>query len=254
MRFNFLTLPDYSSVALSGAIEVLCLANQLCRQPVYSWELVSLNGASVRASNGQCVEPTAAVSKVAPADIIFVCKCTHADSSLAEEALRSLQPDARQVMLDSLGEGVDLLLTLIREQQGEAIASEISCRLNLCRVRGLQNPQTLPTKASAGAYRQNLMEVIDLMETNLNEPLPLDDISRLVGISLRQIERQFRTHLGDTPSKYYLRKRLQKARNLLLQTAMPVMAVSQACGFESSQHFSKRYRRFFGKAPSEERL
>lgn len=257
MRFIFLTLPDYSQVALSSAIDVLCLANQLGRRPVYSWQLASLDGVPVPASNGQCMEPTVAVSEVSsevssdaePVDIIFVC-----GGSRTEQALVASQHNAkRHVRLDSVDAGVDVLLTLIREQQGAGVASRISFHLNLCRVHGFQKPQTLPNLATLGAYRENLMEAVALMDSNLDEPLPLEDISRLVGTSLRQIERLFKIHLGDTPSQYYLRKRLDKARHLLLQTAMPVTQVSLACGFESSQHFSKRYRLFFGKAPSHER-
>jgi transcriptional regulator GlxA family with amidase domain len=40
---------------------------------------------------------------------------------------------------------------------------------------------------------------------------------------------------------------------LLLQTAMPIMDITTACGFQSPPHFSKCYRMQFGYPPSEER-
>jgi transcriptional regulator GlxA family with amidase domain len=47
--------------------------------------------------------------------------------------------------------------------------------------------------------------------------------------------------------------RLRRARELLLQTAMPIMDITTACGFQSPPHFSKCYRMQFGHPPSEER-
>jgi transcriptional regulator GlxA family with amidase domain len=47
--------------------------------------------------------------------------------------------------------------------------------------------------------------------------------------------------------------RLRRARELLLQTAMPIMDITTACGFQSPPHFSKCYRIKFGYPPSAER-
>jgi len=47
--------------------------------------------------------------------------------------------------------------------------------------------------------------------------------------------------------------RLRRARDLLLQTAMPVMDITTACGFQSPPHFSKCYRSHYGYPPSAER-
>jgi transcriptional regulator GlxA family with amidase domain len=55
------------------------------------------------------------------------------------------------------------------------------------------------------------------------------------------------------PKRYYLEMRLRRARELLLQTAMPIMDITTACGFQSPPHFSKCYRNQFGYPPSVER-
>jgi transcriptional regulator GlxA family with amidase domain len=47
--------------------------------------------------------------------------------------------------------------------------------------------------------------------------------------------------------------RLRRARELLLQTAMPIMDITAACGFQSPPHFSKCYRSQYGYPPSAER-
>ena len=55
------------------------------------------------------------------------------------------------------------------------------------------------------------------------------------------------------PKRYYLEMRLRRARELLLQTAMPIMDITAACGFQSPPHFSKCYRNQYGYPPSAER-
>ena len=100
---------------------------------------------------------------------------------------------------------------------------------------------------------QNLIEAAALMEANLEEPLSLDEIAALVGVSRRQIERLFKRYVGEVPTKYYLDMRLRRARGLLLQTAMSIMDIAVACGFQSPPHFSKCYRNMFGHTPSAER-
>ncbi|MGH8136290.1 MAG: helix-turn-helix domain-containing protein, partial [Steroidobacteraceae bacterium] len=73
-------------------------------------------------------------------------------------------------------------------------------------------------------------------------------------LSRRQIERLFRRYLNSVPKQYYLKMRLRRARELLLQTALPIMDITTCCGFQSPPHFSKCYRKQFGHPPSAERL
>ena len=91
------------------------------------------------------------------------------------------------------------------------------------------------------------------MEANIEEPLATDDIANLVGISRRQLERQFKQYLGSVPSRYYLELRLQRARQLLLDTNHSIVQVGLMCGFSSGSHFSTAYGALFGITPREER-
>jgi AraC family transcriptional regulator, glycine betaine-responsive activator len=108
-------------------------------------------------------------------------------------------------------------------------------------------------QARIGLFHENLIEAAALMEANIEEPLSLDEITALVGVSRRQIERLFMRYVGQVPTKYYLDMRLRRARELLLQTAMSIMQVAVACGFHSPAHFSNCYRMLLGYTPSGER-
>jgi AraC-like DNA-binding protein len=63
----------------------------------------------------------------------------------------------------------------------------------------------------------------------------------------------FQKYLQCTPSRYYLRLRLIRARQLLKQTSLSIVELAYVCGFASTPHFSKCYREHFGVPPSDER-
>src|SRR5260370_32207834 len=72
-KFAFLTLPRYSMIALSTAVEPLRMANKLTGQSVYDWSIVSLDGQPTPASNGLQLSPTVPLEHLGPVDILFVC-------------------------------------------------------------------------------------------------------------------------------------------------------------------------------------
>ena len=91
------------------------------------------------------------------------------------------------------------------------------------------------------------------MEANIEEPLTTDEIAQHVCVSRRQLERIFKQYLNRVPSQYYLELRLNKARQLLMQTSKSIIQIGLSCGFSSGPHFSSAYRNFFGATPREDR-
>ncbi len=91
------------------------------------------------------------------------------------------------------------------------------------------------------------------MADNLDEPLSAVQLAKSAGLSVRQVERLFLRHLTVTPGRYYMRLRLERARELLRQTNMPILDVAIATGFTSHSYFAQSYRLQFGRPPSEER-
>jgi transcriptional regulator GlxA family with amidase domain len=121
------------------------------------------------------------------------------------------------------------------------------------RIRDRHDQQRMSLPARLGVRHPKLLSIIEIMEKNLEEPLPRSELARLADLSTRQLERLFRKYLSRSPARYYLELRLNRARLLLLQTNMSVIDVALACGFVSASHFSKCYRDFFGRTPRKER-
>jgi transcriptional regulator GlxA family with amidase domain len=307
-RYAFLTLPNYSMIALTSAVEPLRMANRLCARDVYEWSLASLDGRPVAASNGMTLAPTVPLDAIGPVHVVFVCGGVHVQQAVDRELLGALRRLAqRHVSLGALCTGgyalakaglldkykaaihwenmpalreefprtafteqlfaidrdrytcsggiapLDLMLNLIKDDLGADLAALISEQFILDRIRSAEDRQHVPLQAMVGVYHERLIKAAELMEAHIEEPLSLDQLAAAIGVSRRQIERLFKRHLGQVPTKYYLELRLRRARELLLQTPMSIMDVTTATGFQSPPHFSKAYRSVFGYPPSAER-
>ena len=148
---------------------------------------------------------------------------------------------------------IDLMLNLIASIHGHQLVQEISEQFTCDRVRTEKDAQRAPLKYLIGASQPRLVDAVTLMESNIEEPLTLDEVADYVGISRRKLERLFNRYLHCAPSRYYLELRLSRARLLLLQTSIAVIDVAISCGFSTAPHFSKCYSDLYGKPPSAER-
>ncbi|WP_208348274.1 GlxA family transcriptional regulator [Pseudaestuariivita rosea] len=148
---------------------------------------------------------------------------------------------------------IDLMLKLIADDHGEDLANAVADQLIYSSIRTDQDTQRLSTPTRIGVRHPKLSQVIQIMEANIEEPISPSILAQNVGMSTRQLERLFRRYLNRSPKRYYMELRLQKARNLLMQTDMSVINVALACGFTSPSHFSKCYRSHYNTTPYRER-
>ncbi|MEM6693764.1 MAG: GlxA family transcriptional regulator [Pseudomonadota bacterium] len=148
---------------------------------------------------------------------------------------------------------LDLMLKIIAGDHGEDLANAVADQLIYSTIRTDQDTQRLSVPTRIGVRHPKLSLVIQMMEQNIEEPISPALLARDVGMSTRQLERLFRRYLNRSPKRYYMELRLQKARNLLMQTDMTVINVALACGFASPSHFSKCYRTHYATTPYRER-
>ena len=148
---------------------------------------------------------------------------------------------------------LDMMLNLIAQSHGAALAAEVSDQFIHDRIREPTDRQRMELRSRLGVSHPKLLAVVKTMEDNLEEPLAQTDIARMTNLSTRQLERLFRKYLNTTPTRYYLNLRLARARHLLRQTSMSILSVALACGFVSASHFSKCYRECYGRTPRAER-
>lgn len=145
--------------------------------------------------------------------------------------------------------GMDLAAELIAREQGHDLAAQVSDWFIRSEQRGADEPQRLSLRERYGVNNPHLLKTLAFMEAHVEEPAPRDELARLEGISVRQLERLFHDGLGTTIGETYMSIRLTQAEQLLRATTLSVTDVAIACGFRSLSHFSRRYSQRFGRQP-----
>lgn len=162
--------------------------------------------------------------------------------------------DERRITCAGGTASIDMMLHLIAQRHGHELAVQVSEQFVQGRIRQHGDHQRMHVGMRYGVSNKRITEVLDMMEKHTEAPLSVDQLAGMVCVTRRQLERLFRLHLGDTPSNFYLRLRLDHARRLLQQTQLTIIGVSVACGFESASYFSRAYRAHFGVTPSGDRV
>ncbi|HEV7416036.1 GlxA family transcriptional regulator [Tianweitania sediminis] len=148
---------------------------------------------------------------------------------------------------------IDLMLEILRSDFGQGLANEIANQFQHERIRGASDRQRVGPERDLTGKSEKLKKIVELMADKLDEPLSAVQLAKSAGLSVRQVERLFLRHLNMTPGRYYMRLRLERARELLRQTNMPILDVAISTGFTSHSYFAQSYRLQFGRPPSEER-
>ena len=149
---------------------------------------------------------------------------------------------------------LDLMHALISERHGPRLARRVSDWYMHTQVRPSGGPQRAGREVR---YRTNdpvVLRAIEAMENHLADPLELEQLAAITGVSARQLNRQFRVKMKVSTMRFYRDLRLDKARSLLKDSSLRITEVALANGFANTGHFSTAYKRRFGLSPSRVRL
>jgi len=145
---------------------------------------------------------------------------------------------------------LDMMHALIAEHHGGRFAQTISDWFLHTDIRPGENPQVSGLAERYGVANVGVLQALQAMENHMDDPLTLIQISGIVGVSVRQINRLFRQHMGVSTQDFYTKLRLDKAQSLLRGSLLSIADVAQATGFANGAHFSRQFRRAFGETPS----
>jgi len=95
-----------------------------------------------------------------------------------------------------------------------------------------------------------LKRVHDHVEENLAGRLSLADLAASAGLSPMHFAAQFRGATGMRPHDYVLHRRIEHAKSMLSDTALPIMAVALRVGFRTAAHFTTAFKRLTGVTPT----
>jgi transcriptional regulator GlxA family with amidase domain len=148
---------------------------------------------------------------------------------------------------------LDLGLTIVSQMVEGDVASEVAEIAVLTRIRSPADSQRMAVPWRYGVHDKRIEHSIILMERNIENPLPLQEIATSVGLSVRQLERLFRKSMQRSPLSIYRQIRLKHSRELLIHSAERITTIAVRCGFADSAHFGRQFKAHFGETPAEVR-
>lgn len=90
----------------------------------------------------------------------------------------------------------------------------------------------------------------EYIESHLDENISLEALASTAGLSVHHFARAFRQTVGVPPHEYLLRQRVDRARQMLNQTDLPLSEIALSVGFSDHSHFARHFRRLTGTTPS----
>ena len=307
-KVSFLILPRFNMATLITMIEPLRVANYLAPQALFGWDILSLDGPEIAASNGMSISALPPPDRNRRGELVFVLASWGAEDYRNRETEAWVRRQAREgarICAVELGcyvvaragllsgqnvavhwswapgfqeqfakitveeqlytlsdkilscagglAGVDLMLRLIGDQHGRAMAGEVADQILHNPLRPAAAPQRHALSAGLEALSDTMRKVVTLIEQNIAEPLTVPDIATALGTSQRQLERQFRQAMGCTVVQFGTLVRLQHARVLLISTKLSVRDIATASGFNTLSHFAHAFGKCFGRRPSDYR-
>jgi AraC-like DNA-binding protein len=108
--------------------------------------------------------------------------------------------------------------------------------------------------AFSSKEKDTILDVQQFIESNLNEPITIKQLSINSGMNEHKLQKSFKIIFGTTIQKHIRKLRMQKARQLILQNNKNVSEAAYLVGYTNLSHFASAFRQEFGILPSEIKL
>ncbi len=145
---------------------------------------------------------------------------------------------------------IDMMLDFIAREVGAEQSVFAAEQLGHRPVPGEVTEARLPPEIRYQVDHPRIVQILKAMEENAEELLTTAQLAEVGGVSVRQMERLFASHLRQPPRKLYREIRLIRAQRLLTYSRLPVTDVAMACGFTSVAEFSRAYKNQHGAPPT----
>lgn len=146
---------------------------------------------------------------------------------------------------------MDLALALVEEDLGRKLAMNVARRLVMFLKRPGGQSQFSTALLAQTQATNSLKDLPEWIVDHLDADLSVEALANRVGMSPRNFARVFTAETKLTPAKYVERARLERARQLIEETKLPLLTVAAKAGFESDQQLRRTFVRWLGVTPAE---
>lgn len=104
-----------------------------------------------------------------------------------------------------------------------------------------------------GLSARQILQIADYIHEHLAQEIKIAELAELTRMSLFHFSRLFKQALGVSPHQYVVEQRIERAKQLLKHTQLPIMEIALQCGFSSHSHLGKWFRQQAGMSPKQYR-
>jgi len=145
---------------------------------------------------------------------------------------------------------LDMMHAMITKQHSAGFSRKVSDWFMHTQIRLSGDEQRAGLVERYNTTNLSVILTIQAMVDHIADTLSLEQLATMAQISSRQLNRLFTDKLNKSTMDFYRNLRLEKARELLLQTSLSLTEIALASGFSSSAHFSTAYRAKYDETPS----
>lgn len=102
---------------------------------------------------------------------------------------------------------------------------------------------------SAPLDMQRLIKVTHYIDTHISQPITIEDLANVAGLSMYHFSRCFRAAVGRSPHAFVMARRIETSRQMLIESTQSLSQIAYVCGFSSQSHFTTKFREHVGATP-----
>lgn len=148
---------------------------------------------------------------------------------------------------------LDMMARIIARYQDDTLAARVLHVMNYTPMEDVKAIESSATDGAIARLDRRLGRLVELMMAHIENPLPVNTLSRIANVDPATTRRLFLRHFQQTPGRYYKEIRLQRARNLLTNSPLQIRQIATMVGFADQATFARAYRHWSGVPPSQSR-
>jgi AraC family transcriptional regulator len=165
----------------------------------------------------------------------------HSDESVQRKA--SMTVDQLSKVLRTAG------IDIRKLDRSAENAARLAVMASLVETLAPSLPETGKKRAVMALPKWRLIRVLRYIETNIGETITLANLAATAGLSRMYFAKQFRVSTGVRPHEFVLRKRIERAQQLLGATSDTLVNIALSVGFNTQAHFTTVFKKIAGSTP-----
>jgi AraC-like DNA-binding protein len=178
----------------------------------------------------------------------LIADCAHDMPGQPAPVLCSDAVPRKDITVDSLGRAL-LEANRVGGSFGQLYADCVSIAIVARLLASARCAGTSERSKGGKLAKWRLKRAIDYLEARLAEPVSLADLASSAGLTRMHFAAQFRAATGLRPHEYLLRRRIERAQEMLVGTGMSLVDVALSVGFQTQAHFTTVFKRYAGQPP-----